>query len=254
MELFPLLKMLYFEGNGCDSLLGLENNPELRCLYIHQNCIQRMEGLDNLRLLANLNLSDNMISVVEGLSNLDRLDMLYLARNRIGFNGLDDLRGVLECPSITTLDLQNNKLDDPTIIEEIFVHMPNLKVLYLQGNGCVNKIKQYRKTMIAKLPGLKYLDDRPVFEDDRRNAEAFHRGGLDEERKERAIITAEKRAKDEANRVAFKDMIKKAREEKRLADEEKAAIDAEIETAEAAKEAKLADEEKAAAAAEIKSD
>ena len=66
--------------------------------------------------------------------------------------------------------------------------MPNLKVLYMQGNGCVNKIKNYRKTMIDKLPQLKYLDDRPVFADDRRNAEAFARGGLEEERKERALI------------------------------------------------------------------
>jgi len=66
--------------------------------------------------------------------------------------------------------------------------MPNLKVLYLQGNEVTNKIKNYRKTMIARIPTLKYLDDRPVFEDDRRNSEAFHRGGLDEERKERDII------------------------------------------------------------------
>ncbi len=54
--------------------------------------------------------------------------------------------------------------------------------------------------MIAKLPELKYLDDRPVFVDDRRNAEAFSRGGFEEERKERDAIAAEKRAKDEANR------------------------------------------------------
>ena len=72
-----------------------------------------------------------MIATVEGLENLERLDMLYLARNRIGRNGLDDLRGLLDCPSITTLDLQNNKIDDPEILEEILVHMPNLKVLYL---------------------------------------------------------------------------------------------------------------------------
>ena len=210
--------MLYFEGNGCDSLLGLEQNPELRCLYIHENCIQRIEGLQNQRLLANLNLSDNMIATVEGLENLENLDMLYLAPNRIGRNGLDDLRGLLDCPSITTLDLQNNKIDDPAILDEILVNMPNLKVLYLQNNPCVNKIKQYRKTMIARLPTLKYLDDRPVFDDDRRNAEAFARGGLEEERKERAIIQQEKADRDERNRIAFKDMIKQARAEKKLAD------------------------------------
>lgn len=94
--------------------------------------------------------------------------------------------------------------------------------------------------MITKLPGLKYLDDRPVFKDDRRNAEAFSRGGLDEERAERELIKEEKRAKDEANRVAFKDMIKQARAEKKLADEEKAAIDEEIAVAEAAAEAAAA--------------
>lgn len=80
--------------------------------------------------MANLNLSDNLITTVEGVSKLERLDMLYLARNRIGRNGLDDLRGVLECPSITTLDLQNNKIEDPEVLDEIFCNMPNLAVLY----------------------------------------------------------------------------------------------------------------------------
>ena len=52
----------------------------------------------------------------------------------------------------------------------------------------VKKIKNYRKTVINSLPGLKYLDDRPVFDEDRRHAEAFCRGGLEEERKERDKI------------------------------------------------------------------
>jgi len=111
--------------------------------------------------------------------------MLYLARNRIGRNGVDDLRGLLECPSLTTVDLQNNKIDDPAVLDEVFCQMPQIKVLYLQGNPVTSKIKNYRKTMISKIPTLKYLDDRPVFDDDRRNAEAFARGGLEEEREER---------------------------------------------------------------------
>lgn len=149
--------------------------------------------------------------------------MLYLQRNRIGRNGLDDVRGLLECPSVTTVDIQDNKIEDPAILEEILVRMPNLKVLYLKGNPCVNKIKNYRKTVISKIPTLLYLDDRPVFADDRRNAEAFARGGIEEERKEREKIAQEKRAKDDHNRKCFQDMIKKAREEKRIADEKAAA-------------------------------
>jgi len=64
-----------------------------------------MEGLDNLTQLASLNLSDNMITTVEGLDNNARLDSLYLARNRIGKNGLDDIRGLLACPSLSLVDL-----------------------------------------------------------------------------------------------------------------------------------------------------
>ena len=42
--------------------------------------------------------------------------------------------------------------------------MENLAVLYLHGNDVCKKIQHYRKTIIHRLPKLKYLDDRPVFE------------------------------------------------------------------------------------------
>ena len=82
--------------------------------------------------------------------------------------------------------------------------MPNLAVLYLQNNPVVKKIDYYRKTLIAKIPTLKYLDDRPVFEEDRRRAEAFARGGMDEERKEIKKIKKEKDDKHWSSHEAFK--------------------------------------------------
>lgn len=52
---------------------------------------------------------------------------------------------------------------------------------------------QYRKNLINKIPSLTYLDDRPVFKDDRRTAEAFCRGGFEEEKEERNKIRQEKK-------------------------------------------------------------
>ena len=41
--------------------------------------------------------------------------------------------------------------------------MANLTVVYLQNNGFNKKVSHYRKTLITKIPGLKYIDEKPVF-------------------------------------------------------------------------------------------
>lgn len=192
-------------------------------LYLQENLLDRIEGLDTLVNLRQLNLSDNLIQKIEGLSCLRQLETIQLKRCRIGkFGGLDDVLGLLECPSLTVVDISDNFIEDEAILPQVFEHMPKIAVIYLQGNNVTRKIKNYRKTMISQLPTLKYLDDRPVFEDDRLCAEAFSRGGFEEERRERDRI---KKAKDDAhmrNHEAFQEMIRQAREEKRLADEAKA--------------------------------
>jgi len=59
---------------------------------------------------------------------------------------------------------------------EVFKQIPELKCLYLKGNPLVSNMKNYRKTMVASMPCLTYLDERPVFEDERRLTMAWSVG------------------------------------------------------------------------------
>ncbi len=119
----------------------------------------------------------------------------------------------MEIPSISVLDISENRLDDENIIEEILAKMPNLAVLYLHGNDLCKKVRNYRKTLIVKLPKLKYLDDHPVFDEERRFAEAFFKGGLELEREERQKYKKEQEEAHLKNHYAFKEMIDRYRRE-----------------------------------------
>jgi dynein assembly factor 1 len=115
-------------------------------LYLQENLIERISGLDNLVNLRSLNLSDNLIHKVEGLSCLVRLENLQLKRNRIGRSGgVEDLLGLLECPTLTCVDISDNYIEDEAILPEIWMKMPKIAVIYMQGNNCTKKIKNYRK-------------------------------------------------------------------------------------------------------------
>jgi dynein assembly factor 1 len=70
------------------------------------------------------------------------------------------------------LDLSNNRIEDPAIID-ILAEIVNLGVLNLQGNPVIGKIPHYRRIVISRLKKLNYLDDRPVFEEERRLVTAW---------------------------------------------------------------------------------
>lgn len=72
-------------------------------------------------------------------------------------------------------------------------HLPIASVLYLHGNPILRNLKQYRRKMIVGLPSLTYLDERPVFAEERRVVEAWARGGDAEETSERSKIREEKK-------------------------------------------------------------
>ena len=139
-----------------------------------------------------------------------------MKRNKLGYSAdgtLPALQGLLECPSLECVELTDNCLKDPQCVAEVFAKMPNLKCLYLNGNDVVWNIPYYRKQLIVQLPMLTYLDTRPVFDEDRRNAEAFMRGGHEEEREERNQIKTEEKENRSKNKNAFTSMMKAAKEE-----------------------------------------
>ncbi|KAF4662762.1 hypothetical protein FOZ61_002247 [Perkinsus olseni] len=230
LDQFTGLKVLYAECNGFSKIEGLEYLTALRSLFLGQNCIEKIENLQNNLQLWTLSLPDNFIKRIENISHLRKLNTINLANNQIGMGGVDDIASLLQ-PSTTdqndgpinateieggvaVVDLTNNKLEDPAIVDEVLVKMKGLKVLYLKGNPVVKKIPNYRKTLIAKMPNLKYLDDRPIFADERRLAEAFYyRGGIETEREERKLIRQEKEEERRRNMRNFDLMIRRAREE-----------------------------------------
>jgi dynein assembly factor 1 len=221
LEEYTGLKALWLEGNGLFKIEGLDTLKDLRTLYLHENIIEKIENLDHQIELDNINLSKNFIRTVENLSHMTKLTSLNLANNQIStYEGIAHL---LEIPTLQTIDLQHNKIEDPNIID-IFAQLPDLRVLYLMGNPAVKHIRNYRKTVISRCKQLKYLDDRPVFDDERRRTDAWaaviEAGGtaeeaLEAERGELRKIRQEKDDADERNFRAFETMMREGQEIRR---------------------------------------
>lgn len=227
LEEYTGLKVLWLEGNGLTQIEGLENQKELRTLYLHENLIQKIEGLESQLLLDTLNLTQNQVSCIENLDHLKQLTSLALKGNYL--TSAKDIAHLLQVPSLSVLDIQSNRIIDTDIVDTL-AQLPNLKVLYLQGNEVVKHIKQYRKTMIYRCRQLKYLDDRPVFDDERRRVDAWGKaleasGGdmkvaQEAERQEMDAIRNEKKELDRKNYLYFEQMMIEGRR-KRQENEER---------------------------------
>eukprot|EP00747_Dinoflagellata_sp_TGD_P164201 gnl/TRDRNA2_/TRDRNA2_183793_c0_seq1.p1 gnl/TRDRNA2_/TRDRNA2_183793_c0~~gnl/TRDRNA2_/TRDRNA2_183793_c0_seq1.p1 ORF type:complete len:576 (+),score=164.24 gnl/TRDRNA2_/TRDRNA2_183793_c0_seq1:119-1846(+) len=212
------LKTIYADCNAFSKIEGLDNLRMLRSLFLQDNCIRKIEGLEGCPHLWSLNLSNNFVERIEGLSQLRGLNTLVISKNKIGHGGVEDVEHLVQCKSLSSVDMQDNRIEDPDVLPEVFASMRNLRVLYLKGNGCCKKIVNYRKSTTVYCTNLKYLDDRPVFQDDRRAAEAFNRGGIEEERAERRRIKEQEKENHRKNMDAFSRMIEDVRERKRNQD------------------------------------
>ncbi|KAI8923530.1 hypothetical protein BC831DRAFT_403594 [Entophlyctis helioformis] len=182
LEPYKGLKSLWLEGNGISKIENIDALTELRCLFLQQNCITDIENLSELKNLDTLNLCNNLIKHIANLDCLPVLKTLQLSHNFL--RSAKDIEHLAHCHAITVLDLSHNKIDDEGIVD-IIETMPSLAVLNLMANPVIRQIQSYRKVMVSRCKHLTYLDDRPVFDNERLATEAWAKGGLEAEREER---------------------------------------------------------------------
>ena len=227
LEEYTGVRALFLEGNGLSKIEGLDAQVECRSLYLQENVFDDIQGLDTLVNLDSLNLSKNYITKVENLNHMTKLTSLNLAHNKIPSS--ENLQHVLEIPSLQTIDLQHNKIADAEVLD-VLERLPDLRVVYLMGNPCVKAIKNYRRAVVSRCKHLKYLDERPVFEEERRRTDAWAtalnaEGGTIEaaQAAERAMLDTirdEKKAADDRNHFAFQELMKQGQEIRRQREEE----------------------------------
>ena len=181
LEAYANCKAIWLDSNGLDTIEGLDALVELRCLYMSKNLINKIQNISHLKELVQLDLSNNRITNLEGLSGLPNLDSINLSRNAL--TSPESISHLAQCPSLRTVDLQNNRLESNENFIQVFQSIPSLATLSINGNE-ITKIQSFRKKMIHSIPKLGYLD-RPIEESERLAVAAFMIGGLDAEKEAR---------------------------------------------------------------------
>eukprot|EP00899_Mesostigma_viride_P010215 jgi/Mesvir1/19195/Mv11512-RA.2 len=203
LEKYENLQVLHLEGNGLRKVEGLSHLKKLRFLYLQQNIISKIEGIEDLVQLDTLNISVNQLTVLEGLPP-------GLTSLNAGSNPLSgSVRALDACPLLNTLDLSHCRFRDPCVIEDL--RRLRLKVLYLKGCPVVQTVRGYWKVLVAGIPGLLYLDDRPVEAVDHAAAEAWVSGGREAELQARSSHYKEKAERERRDRRALTRMRNEGR-------------------------------------------
>ena len=208
------LKALYLDHNSIQKIENLHMLKSLRCLYLHNNQIERIENLEELQQLTILNVSHNRIRKIENLQNLSKLQNLNVSYNALTDSGA--IKHLSEYHSITTLDLSYNPIKYSDDLMTIFTAMKGLICLYLKDNPLRRDFVNYRKVMIASIPNLTYLDERPVYDEEKRLAKAFQEGGQEGESNERMKMQEEKKERERIVKLENKEKDEKARLRKKL--------------------------------------
>ncbi|KEG11663.1 Leucine-rich repeat-containing protein ODA7 [Trypanosoma grayi] len=190
------LKVLWLEQNAISELSGLDGLQQLVSLFVQNNTISSLCTLAVLSNLRVLNLSHNYLTSLSGLAvACPQLETFQVSHNHIGsLDACTELWGLKE--TLTSVDFSFNKIEvgeEDLGPMDFFAQLPKVSVIYFHGNPGTRGLKGYRRNMILRLPQLTYLDERPVFAEERRVVEAWGAGGDAAEAMEREAIRREKK-------------------------------------------------------------
>jgi len=199
-------KVVWLQNNAIFKIENLGDLPELKSLFLHENGITKVEGLEGCPNLDSLNLASNPLEGLQGVSCLKKLTTLDVQKCTL--KSVEDIQEITQLPELNILNLTGNNIADPKILD-VLKQCTKLKVLYLKGNPFIKHITSYRKRVLAALPNVTYLDDRPVFEDERRICNAWARDGRQGEQEERDLLRKEREEKNKKQHEQFKDLVAK---------------------------------------------
>lgn len=208
LEAYYNLKALWLESNGLSKIENLEHLVSLRCLYLSKNLIEKVENLHTLRELNTLDLSENHIQSLAGLAQLPNLLSLNVSRNRLTTSA--DLQELAQCPLLNNIDISHNLIEDPETLS-VLKAVPALKALRITGNPVVSSTRSFRKTYIAALPQLSFLD-RPIFPIERASVTAWQSGGVEAEREAKRAFVNRENDERRCNLQEFRDWQAQVRE------------------------------------------
>ncbi|KPA81555.1 hypothetical protein ABB37_03899 [Leptomonas pyrrhocoris] len=174
LQAFTGCTVLYLSHNALSRLDGLAALTQLDSLYLSCNALTGLESLPSLPALRTLDVAENQITSINGVDNAaPQLQTLLAGRNRLA-----RLTGLQRCTALLSLDLSHNVLEDEEKVDAGLRPLrQTLRTLLLQGNELCRSARHYRKRWIAAFPALKFLDEYPVFDEERERAVAFARGG-----------------------------------------------------------------------------
>lgn len=240
------LNSLYLHNNLVSSIgTHLTAFRNLETLNLANNALTTIEGVENLFFLKKLNVSGNSITSLMPLEDYAAAQNDWEEDIALDDEEAEEEEEEVEEESqnededdetadktkkeekvprsgqqLDCLDVSHNKLEDEVEVLRVVGKLTRLTLLYLHKNKFLTKVKNYRKVIIATCKGLKFLDDYPVFDEERRCCERFAVDGTMGEKAERNVIRDEKEEKYQQQRQFFERLVQAAKDRRASLGEE----------------------------------